>query len=90
MARKRYSTEEIIRKLPEADVLIGRGQNVSDVIRHLGVSDVTYYRWRKEYGGLKIDQAKRSKDLEKENARLKRLRPPGAEFFPIAFQCSST
>ncbi|MEO0525558.1 MAG: IS3 family transposase [Pseudomonadota bacterium] len=73
MARKRYSTEEIIRKLREADVLIGQGQNVSDVIRHLGVSDVTYYRWRKEYGGLKIDQAKRLKDLEKENARLKRL-----------------
>ena len=73
MARKRYSTEEIIRKLGEADVLIGQGQNVSDVIRHLGVSDVTYYRWRKEYGGLKIDQAKRLKDLEKENARLKRL-----------------
>ena len=73
MARKRYSTEEIIRKLREADVLIGQGQNVSDVIRHLGVSDVTYYRWRKEYGGLKIDLAKRLKDLEKENARLKRL-----------------
>ena len=73
MARKRYSTEEIIRKLREADVLIGQGQNVSDVIRHLGVSDVTYYQWRKEYGGLKIDQAKRLKDLEKENARLKRL-----------------
>lgn len=73
MARKRYSTEEIIRKLREADVLIGQGQSVSDVIRHLGVSDVTYYRWRKEYGGLKIDQAKHLKDLEKENARLKRL-----------------
>ena len=73
MARKRYSTEEIIRKLREADVLIGQGQNVSDVIRQLGVSDVTYYRWRKEYGGLKIEQAKRLKDLEKENARLKRL-----------------
>ena len=73
MARKRYSTEEIIRKLREADVLIGQGQTVTDVIRQLGVSDVTYYRWRKEYGGLKIDQAKRLKDLEKENARLKRL-----------------
>ena len=73
MARKRYSTEEIIRKLREADVLIGQDQSVSDVIRHLGVSDVTYYRWRKEYGGLKIDQAKHLKDLEKENARLKRL-----------------
>ena len=73
MARKRYSTEEIIRKLREADVLIGQGQSVADVVRHLGVTNVTYYRWRKEYGGLKIDQAKRLKDLEKENARLKRL-----------------
>ena len=73
MARKRYTTEEIIRKLREADVLIGQGQTVADVIRYLGVSDVTYYRWRKEYGGLKVDQAKRFKELEKENARLKRL-----------------
>ena len=73
MARKRYTTEEIIRKLREADVLIGQGQSVADVIRQLGVSDVTYYRWRKEYGGLKVDQAKRFKELEKENARLKRL-----------------
>jgi len=73
MARKRYSTEEIIRKLREADVLIGQGQSLADVVRHLGVTNVTYYRWRKEYGGLKIDQAKRLKDLEKENARLKRL-----------------
>ncbi len=73
MARKRYTTEEIIRKLREADVLIGQGQTVANVIRHFGVSDVTYYRWRKEYGGLKVDQAKRFKELEKENARLKRL-----------------
>ena len=73
MARKRYKTEEIIRKLREADVLIGQGQTVANVIRQLGVSDVTYYCWRKEYGGLKVDQAKRFKELEKENARLKRL-----------------
>ena len=73
MARKRNMTEEIIRKLREADVLIGQGQTVAVAIRHLGVSDVTYYRWRKEYGGLKVDQAKRFKELEKENARLKRL-----------------
>ena len=73
MARKRYKTEEIIRKLCEADVLIGQGQTVANVIRQLGVSDVTYYRWRKEYGGLKVDQAKRFKELEKENTRLKRL-----------------
>ena len=73
MARKSYTTEEIIRKLREADVLIGQGQTVANVIRQLGVSDVTYYRWRKEYGGLKVDQAKRFKELENENARMKRL-----------------
>ena len=73
MARKRYTTEEIIRKLREADVLLGQGQAVADVIRQMGVTSVTYYRWRKEYGGLKVDQARRLKDLEKENARLKRL-----------------
>ena len=73
MARKRYTTEEIIRKLREADVLLGQGNGVMEVIRQLGVSDVTYYRWRKEYGGMKVDQAKRLKELEKENARLKRL-----------------
>ncbi|MEO1474190.1 MAG: IS3 family transposase [Pseudomonadota bacterium] len=73
MARKRYTTEEIIRKLREADVLLGQGQTVADVIRQMGVTSVTYYRWRKEYGGLKVDQARRLKDLEKENARLKRL-----------------
>ena len=72
MARKRHKTEEIIRKLREADVLIGQGQTVANVIRQLGVSDVTYYRWRKEYGGLKVDQAKRFKEIEKENARLRR------------------
>ncbi|MEO1476561.1 MAG: IS3 family transposase [Pseudomonadota bacterium] len=73
MARKRYTTEEIIRKLREADVLLGQGQAVADVVRQMGVTSVTYYRWRKEYGGLKVDQARRLKDLEKENARLKRL-----------------
>ena len=73
MARKRHTTEEIIRKLREADVLIGQGTIVVDVIRQLGVSDVTYYRWRKQYGGLKVDQAKRFRDFGKENARLKRL-----------------
>ena len=73
MARKRYTTEEIIRKLREADVLLGQGQAVAEVVRQMGVTSVTYYRWRKEYGGLKVDQARRLKDLEKENARLKRL-----------------
>ncbi|MEM9153210.1 MAG: transposase [Cyanobacteria bacterium P01_F01_bin.3] len=65
MARRRYTTEEIIRKLRQADVLIGQGQTVADVIRHLEVSDVTYYRWRKENSGLKVDQAKRFTELEK-------------------------
>ena len=73
MAGKCYTTEEIVRKLLVADVSIGQGQPVADIIRHLGGSDVTYYRWRKEYGGLKVDQTKRFKELEKENVRLERL-----------------
>ena len=73
MSGKRYSTEEIIRKLREADVLLGQGQSVGDVIRALGVNKITYYRWRREYGGMKVDQAKKLKELERENARLKRL-----------------
>lgn len=73
MSRKRYSPEAIIGKLREADVLLGQGMPASEVIRQLGVTNITYYRWRKEYGGMKVDQAKRLKELEKENARLKRL-----------------
>jgi len=74
MARgKRYTAEQIIHKLREADVLIAQGVAVKEVSRRLGVTDKTYYRWRSEYGGMKVDQAKRMKDLEKENARLKRL-----------------
>ena len=57
----------------EADVMLGQGYSVGDVIRQLGVSKLTYYRWRKEFGGLKVEQAKRMKEIEKENARLKRL-----------------
>ena len=72
MARKRYTTEEIIRKLREADVLLGQGQAVAEVVRQMGVTSVTYYRWRNEYGGLRIDQVKRLKQLETENTRLKR------------------
>ncbi len=71
--RKRYSVEQIIRKLREAEVEISRGQTVGQVCRKLGVSENTYYRWRKEYGGLKLDQAKRLKELEQENSRLKRI-----------------
>ena len=73
MGVKRYKPEEIIPKLREAEVLLAEGISVGEVVRRLGVTQVTYYRWRKEYGGMKIDQAKRLKDLEKENARLKRL-----------------
>ena len=73
MGARRYKPEEIISKLREAEVLLAEGLNVAEVVRRLGVTQVTYYRWRKEYGGMKVDQAKRLKDLEKENARLKRL-----------------
>lgn len=73
MARIRHSAEQIINKLREAEVLLGQGLKVPEVTRQLGVTAQTYYRWRKEYGGLKTDQAKRLKELERENARLKRL-----------------
>jgi transposase-like protein len=71
--KKGFTAEQIIKKLREAEVLISKGETISQVIRKLGVSDVTYYRWRKEYGGMQIEQAKRLKDLENENARLKKL-----------------
>ena len=66
-------TEEIIQKLREAEVLLSQGRNVSEACRQIGVTDNTYYRWRKEYGGIRSDQAKRLKELERENARLKKL-----------------
>lgn len=72
MAKKRYKAEDIIHKLREADVLLAQGKTVADVCRALGVTDVTYYRWRKEFGGLKVEQAKRLKELEQENARLRK------------------
>jgi transposase-like protein len=73
MGRKRFTPEQIIKKLREAEILINKGQNVAEVIRKLGVSEQTYYRWRKEYGGMGIEQTKRLKELEKENVRLKKL-----------------
>lgn len=73
MARKRFSPEQIITKLREAEVELSRGCPVAQVVRKLGVSEQTYYRWRKAYGGMKVDQAKRLKELEAENARLKKL-----------------
>ncbi len=72
MPKKRFTTEEIIHKLREAEVLAAQHRTVADIARQLGVTEQTYFRWRKEYGGLKIDQAKRLKDLEQENARLRR------------------
>jgi len=72
MARKRYKPEEVIAKLREAEVLLSQGQTTSQAVRSLGITEQTYYRWRKEYGGLKVDQAKRLKDLEKENGRLRK------------------
>ena len=72
MPKKRYNAEEIIHKLREADVLIAQGKTVLETCKQLGVTEQTYYRWRKEYGGMKVDQARRLKELEAENARLKR------------------
>jgi transposase-like protein len=72
MARKRHSAEEIIGKLREAEVSLAQGKKVPDVCRTLGVSEQTYYRWRNEYGGLRIDQARRLKQLERENGQLRR------------------
>jgi putative transposase len=72
MPRKGFRPEEIIAKLREADVLLGQGEKVGEVVKALGVSEVTYYRWRQEYGGMTVSQAKRLKELERENARLRR------------------
>ncbi len=72
MARKRHKPEEIVAKLRQADVLISQGKPVADAVRAIGVTEVTYYRWRQEFGGLKTDQVKRMKELEAENTRLRR------------------
>ena len=73
MRGKRPPAEQIVNKLRQAEVLLAQGQTVAQISKTLGITDQTYYRWRKEYGGVKSDQAKRLKDLERENARLKRL-----------------
>jgi transposase-like protein len=73
MPRKRFTTEQIIGKLREAEVELAKGKRVAQVCKQLDVTEQTYYRWRKEYGGLKTDQAKRFRELEKENSRLKKL-----------------
>ena len=73
MPRKRFTSEQIIGKLREAEVALAKGRTMPLVCKQIGVTEQRYYRWRREYGGLKIDQAKRLKELEKENARLKKL-----------------
>ncbi len=73
MKGKMHTAEEIVNKLRQAEVLLSQGQTIAQVSKSLGIIEQTYYRWRKEYGGVKTEQAKRLKDLEKENARLKKL-----------------
>ena len=72
MPKKRHKPEEIVAKLRQVDVLVSQGQSVADAIRSIGVTEISYYRWRREFGGLKTDQVKRMKELEAENARLRR------------------
>jgi len=73
MGRKNFKVEQIIHKLREAEVIIAKGKAVAEASKQIGVSEQTFYRWRKEYGGLKLDQAKQFKQLERENSRLKKL-----------------
>jgi putative transposase len=73
MIRKAFKPEQIIGKLREAEVLLSQGLSVSETSRKLGITDQTYYRWRREYGGMRVEQARRLKELEKENSRLKKL-----------------
>jgi transposase-like protein len=73
MGRRSYRPEEIINKLREAEVLLSRGSTVGEASKRIGVTEQTYYRWRREYGGMLVEQARRLKELEKENGRLKKL-----------------
>ena len=73
MKQRRFSPEQIVNKLRQAEVMQAQGQTIAQACKAIGITEQTYYRWRKEYGGLKTDQAKRLKELERENARLKRL-----------------
>lgn len=72
MPKKRYSPEEIVARLRQVDVLVGQGKQIGEAIKTIGVTETTYHRWRREYGGLKLDQVKRLKELEGENSRLRR------------------
>jgi transposase-like protein len=73
MGRKNYTPEQIIRHLREAEILLSKGSNIAQASKKIGISEQTYYRWRREYGGMQVEQAKRLRELEKENSRLKRL-----------------
>ena len=73
MVKKGYTPEQIINKLREAEILLSQGSSVVEASRKIGVTEQTYYRWRKEYGGMRVEQARKLKELEKENARLKKL-----------------
>ena len=73
MAKRGFTAEQIINKLREVEVLLSQGATVGEAVKKIGVTEQTYYRWRKQYGGMKIDQAKHLKELEKENSRLKKL-----------------
>jgi len=73
MAQKKHTPEQIIRKLREVEVAQGKGETLPQAVKQIGVTEQTFYRWRKEYGGMRVNQAKRLKELEKENLRLKRL-----------------
>jgi putative transposase len=73
MVRRTYTPEQIINKLREAEILLSQGATVGEVSKKIGVTEQTYYRWRKEYGGMRIEQARRLKELEEENIRLKKL-----------------
>jgi len=73
VVRKGYTAEQIINKLREAEIFLSQGATIGEASNKIGVSDYTYYRWRKEYGGMRVDQAHRLKELEQENSRLKRL-----------------
>jgi len=73
MRRQKHTAEQIISKLREAEVLQGKGMLLEEVLRQLAISDATYYKWRKEYGGLRVDQAKRLKELEHENSQLRKV-----------------
>ena len=71
--KKGYTPEQIINKLREAEIMLSQGATLSVILKKIGVSDATYYRWRKEYGGMRVDQARRLKELEQENSQLKKL-----------------